>query len=160
MEGAIEKIKNAQEAAKKYLLAQIKEIEISKYAEGVKVKKDPGSSFVLDWIKRFAPTFRKKYVQKDFEDACDKLEKILEKTVIGDPDLKKKLEEIKKQIQEGIVLNEIPRPTDEPIPLLTEFMDTLKPLGFSPERIQRACEMITTYVSYVLKNDFEIKKKE
>ncbi|MFA5790779.1 MAG: hypothetical protein WC976_07105 [Caldisericia bacterium] len=153
MEKAIEK---AKESLKKFLNAQIKEIEIKKFDEGVKIKKDPGSSFVLGWVKEHASTFRKDFVQKDFKEALADLEKI----DIKDTELRKKLEAIKDKIQEGIDLYDIPCPSDEPIPLITDFLDTLKPLGFTPDRVRRACEVISSYISYILKNGFEIKKKK
>ena len=42
----------------KYMQAQKKKIEIDKWNEGFRIKKDPGQAFVLDWIEKNAAFFQ------------------------------------------------------------------------------------------------------
>lgn len=41
-----------------YMKAQIKKIEIDKWYEGCRIKRDPGYSYILDWINKNAARFR------------------------------------------------------------------------------------------------------
>lgn len=43
---------------KNYMHSQKKRIELDKWIEGCRIKKDPGSSFILNWIKDNAQQFR------------------------------------------------------------------------------------------------------
>ena len=42
----------------RFLFVQRKRIEYDKWCEGCGIKKDPGSKYVMDWIKNYAGTFR------------------------------------------------------------------------------------------------------
>jgi hypothetical protein len=45
----------------RYMHAQKKKIEIEKWCEGIRLNKDPGNEFVLEWILSHANWFRKSW---------------------------------------------------------------------------------------------------
>ena len=42
----------------KFMYVQIKKIDIDKWNEGIRLQRDPGPSFVLEWISKNAEWFR------------------------------------------------------------------------------------------------------
>jgi ferredoxin len=42
----------------RFMKVQIKKIQMDKWCEGVKVKRDPGRDYILDWIQRNGYNFR------------------------------------------------------------------------------------------------------
>lgn len=45
----------------KFMIAQTKKIMVDKFDEGVRICRDPGSEYVLSWIKEKAADFREKW---------------------------------------------------------------------------------------------------
>jgi hypothetical protein len=48
---------------KKFVNVQIKKIEIEKWCEGVRLKRDPGKQYILNWIFSNAASFRMAWEQ-------------------------------------------------------------------------------------------------
>lgn len=46
---------------KKYLSAQLYQIDVDKWLEGIRRNCDPGECYVLDWIKNNASKFRQEW---------------------------------------------------------------------------------------------------
>jgi hypothetical protein len=55
----------------KFLKAEERYVQISKYYEGINTKRDPGDRYVLDWIHRFAEEFRAKWNVSQCKDCFD-----------------------------------------------------------------------------------------
>ena len=50
---------------KRFIEAQKHRIEFEKWLEGEKLKKDPGDEYILEWIVKNAPDFRKQWEESD-----------------------------------------------------------------------------------------------
>lgn len=44
-----------------YMLAQRRKIEIEKWCEGIRLKRDPGDEFVMQWIFNYGDWFRQSW---------------------------------------------------------------------------------------------------
>ncbi|MBD3377486.1 hypothetical protein GF406_20830, partial [candidate division KSB1 bacterium] len=42
----------------KFLKVQVKKIELDKWYEGIRIKRDPGSEFIMKWIQHYAADYR------------------------------------------------------------------------------------------------------
>jgi len=50
---------------KRFIESQKHRIEFEKWIEGEKLKKDPGDEYILEWILKNAPDFRKQWEESD-----------------------------------------------------------------------------------------------
>jgi hypothetical protein len=54
----------SEKELKEYDMAEIHEMEIHKWIESEKQKHDLGDEAICDWIKKYASTFRKEWLEK------------------------------------------------------------------------------------------------
>jgi hypothetical protein len=81
---------------KKYCEEQKKVIELDKYLEGCRLKKDPGESFIFEWIRVNAKKFRGNFIRKALTKAHKELKLCIDngKTNGNKPIIEQCIEEI------------------------------------------------------------------
>jgi len=49
----------------KFIEIEMKKIDLDKYFQGIKIHKDPGQDYVMQWIDNNSANFRKKWEESD-----------------------------------------------------------------------------------------------
>ena len=87
----------------KFLAKQKEEIEKAKWFEGIRIGRDPGNGFVLEWIKKYAASARDNFAACELQEIITEFENMLEDFASYYYDvtkLRKKLDEIVEKIKD------------------------------------------------------------